>query len=146
MKVTECLTTEHEVFLTQLGVLDRMARENVSADELRAVMLPIGEAVEKHRDAEETIFYPAILREFGAGFPPIQLMQAEHREIERCIRGVISRDGSIRDLVVAFVDVLQQHIAKEADVLFPMAEQRISGAELEQLARQCVDHYHQARV
>lgn len=143
MKVTECLNTEHGVFLTQLGVLERMLKEKSPVEELRAVMLAVAEAVEKHRDAEEKILYPAILREFGEGFPPIQVMEAEHKEIERYIHGVASRNGNIPDFVRGFIDVLRQHIAKEINVLFPLAEQRISGTNLEQMACQCVEHYHQ---
>lgn len=144
MKVTECLNTEHGVFLTQLGVLERMLKENSPAGELRAVMLAVAAAVEKHRDVEEKILYAAILREFGENFPPIQVMEVEHKEIERCIQGVASRNGSIPDLVRGFIDTLRQHIVKEINVLFPMAEQRISETDLEKMACQCVEHYHQA--
>lgn len=144
MKVTECLNTEHGVFLTQLGVLERMLKEKAPTGELRAVTLAIAETVEKHRHAEEKILYPAILREFGEGFPPIQVMEAEHKEIDRFIRGVASGDGSIADLVRGFIDVLRQHIGKEINVLFPMAERKIAGADLERMACQCVEHYHQA--
>ena len=144
MKVTECLNTEHGVFLTELGVLEWMLKESAPAGELRAVTLTIAKAVERHRDVEEKIFYPAILREFGEGFPPIQVMEAEHKEIERCIQGVASGNENIADFVRGFIDILRQHIAKEINVLFPMAEQRISGPDLERMACQCVEHYHQA--
>lgn len=144
MKVTECLNTEHGVFLTQLGVLERMLNGHAPNGELRVVTLAIAETVERHRDAEEKILYPAILREFGEGFPPLQVMEAEHQEIERFIRGVASGDENIPDLVRGFIEVLRQHIVKEINVLFPMAEQRITGADLERMASQCVEHYHQS--
>jgi hemerythrin-like domain-containing protein len=144
MKVTECLNTEHGVFLMQLGVLERMLNEKAPTGELRAVTLAIAETVEKHRDAEEKILYPAILSEFGEGFPPIRVMEAEHKEIERFIRGVASGDGSVPELARGFIDVLRQHIAKEINVLFPMAEQRIAPADLERMACQCVEGYHRA--
>ncbi|MDP4013692.1 MAG: hemerythrin domain-containing protein [Candidatus Nanopelagicales bacterium] len=144
MKVTECLNTEHGVFLAQLGVLERMLIEEAPSGELRAVTLTIAQAVEKHRDAEEKILYPAILREFGEGFPPIQVMEAEHEEIGRLIRGVASGDGNVPQMVRGFIDVLRQHIGKEIKVLFPMAEQRIAGADLERMACLCVEQYHES--
>ncbi|MFQ5670139.1 MAG: hemerythrin domain-containing protein [Acidobacteriota bacterium] len=144
MKVTECLNTEHGVFLAQLRVLERMLDKKSSPKELRAAMSIIAEAVEKHREAEEKIFYPAIARECGAGLSPIHVMEAEHREIGRCIQGVASGDGNIPELARAFVDTLRQHIAKEINVLFPLAEEKIPTAELEQMACQCVEQYHQA--
>lgn len=144
MKVTECLNTEHGVFLTQLGVLERMLKENASPAELRAATLAIAEPVERHRDAEESILYPAIREHFGQDFPPVQVMEAEHKEIEHFLRGVASGDGNVPDLVRGFIDILREHIAKEINVLFPMAEQRIADADLEQMACRCKELYHEA--
>jgi len=144
MKVTECLNAEHGVFLTQLGVLETMVRENAAAAELRAVTLAIASTVELHRGAEEEILYPAILRAFGQDFPPIQVMVEEHAQIERFIEGVRSSDANLPEMVQGFIDVLRQHIAKEINVLFPMAEQRIEAADLEQMTQECVEHYHRA--
>lgn len=144
MKVTECLNTEHGVFLTQLDVLDRMLKEKASGDELRAAMLTVAEAVEKHREVEEKILYPAILREFGEDFAPIRVMEAEHKDLEGFIRGVESREGDIAASVRGFVDLLRQHIGKEIQVLFPMAEGKIPAADLEEMACRCVEHHHRA--
>ena len=69
-------------------------------------------------------------------------MEAEHREIERCIKGVASGGEDTPALVRTFIEVLQQHIGKEINVLFPIAEQKISSQELEQMAGRCVEHYH----
>ncbi|HEY5566929.1 MAG TPA: hemerythrin domain-containing protein [Gammaproteobacteria bacterium] len=145
MKATEYLNTEHGVFLTQLDVLERMLNEKTPPGELRAVTLAIAEAVEKHRDAEETILYPAILKEFGEGFPPMRVMEAEHKEIQRLVGEVASGDGDMRELVGGFIDVLRQHIAKERAVLFPMAEQRIAETDLERMAHECVEHHERLR-
>jgi len=143
MRVTELLNTEHGVYLTQLGVLEGMLKSQSPAGELRAVTLAIAQTVEMHRVAEEKILYPAILREFGERFAPIQVMMAEHKEIEGFVRGVGSGEGKLLELVQGFIDVLRQHIDKEIRVLFPMVEQRIAATDLERMARECVEHYHQ---
>lgn len=144
MKVTECLNTEHGVFLSQLRVLEKMLADNAPAEELRAATLPIAETVERHRQAEEKIFYPAILRQFGKDFPPIKVMEAEHLQVEHCIKAITDRQGDMAQKVRAFIESLRQHIAKEINVLFPMAEQGIPKSELEQMTRECVEYYHHA--
>lgn len=140
MRMTECLNMEHGVFLSQLGVLEGMWMEGSPPAELRAVALAIGRAVENHRENEERLLYPAILREFGEGFPPMAVMEAEHRQIERCLQALDSREGDIRDWVRSFVDTLRGHIHKEMHVLFPLAEQRIPAADLERMAHECSEH------
>ena len=132
------------MFLTQLGVLESMLKSNATAAELRAVTLAIATTVELHRDAEEEILYPAILRAFGQEFPPIQVMVEEHAQIERFIEGVRSSDANVPEMVQGFIDVLRQHIAKEINVLFPLAEQRIEAADLERMTDECVERYHRA--
>ena len=142
MKATECLNTEHGVFLTQLSYLEGLLNEGASGEVLRAVTLTIAASVEKHRAVEETLLYPAIVRAFGEGFPPIRVMEAEHAQIEECIQGITGRHVDTEGLVRTFIDTLRQHIAKEINVLFPMAEGAIPAPELEQMACQCVAHFH----
>lgn len=142
MKITECLNTEHGVFLRQLGVLERLLDEKAPAEAIRAATLTIASAVELHRDVEESLLYTAIRRVFGEDFPPLRVMEAEHREIERCFRGIDARAAETPDLARAFIGVLRQHIAKEIQVLFPMAEERLEPGELERLACRCVEQYH----
>lgn len=144
MKVTECLNTEHGVFLAQLAVLEQMVRTSVAPAELRAATQTIAQAVENHRQAEEKILYPAIRRAFGEDFPPLKVMEEEHREIERCVHGVLAGRPDAAQYARGFIEVLRQHIAKEIQVLFPMAEQRIPAAELERMSGECVRHYHEA--
>ncbi|MBI3329138.1 MAG: hemerythrin domain-containing protein [Nitrospinae bacterium] len=142
MKATECLNTEHGVFLRQLSMLEKLLEEDASREVLRAVTLTIATAVEWHRAVEEQFLYPAIVREYGQGFPPIQVMEAEHAQIEACIKGIAERHNDMQGLVREFIDTLRQHIGKEINVLFPLAEAKISAGELEQMACECVEHYH----
>ena len=144
MKVTECLNTEHGVFLSQLRVLEKMLAEHTPAEELRAATLPIAETVERHRQAEEKIFYPAILKTCAQDAPPIEAMEAEHREVERCIEAIAARRGDTAELVRKFIDVLRRHLTHEIQVLFPMAEKNIPENELQQMTRECIDYYHHA--
>ncbi|GIW41989.1 MAG: hypothetical protein KatS3mg076_2566 [Candidatus Binatia bacterium] len=142
MKVTECLDSEHRVFLLQLGVLERMLAENAADGELRAVVLALAEAVEKHREVEEGLLYPAIRRAFGETFPPVAVMEHEHRQIEQTIGALRSHSGSVPEAVRRLVEILRAHIQKETEVLFPMAEKKIPAEELEHLAHRCASEHH----
>jgi hemerythrin-like domain-containing protein len=133
MKFTDSLNSEHDVFLVQLGALERLLDGGAPQDEVRACALVLAEAVERHRQGEEDLLYPAILREFGQDFPPIRVMEMEHEQIERCLGGLRDRAGNGPELTRDFIDVLRQHIHKEVHVLFPMAETRIGAAELEKM-------------
>ncbi|MEK6606475.1 MAG: hemerythrin domain-containing protein [Myxococcota bacterium] len=141
MKITECLNVEHGVFLTQLDVLEKMLRDNADADEIRACALLLAAAVEKHRALEEELLYPAILRAFGQGFPPMRVMEAEHKEIERCIHDLDARRGDAATDARELAAVLREHIGKEVDVLFPMAERGVPSADLEQMACRCAERH-----
>ena len=142
MTVTECLNAEHDVFLLQLRVLEQMMEGGASADELRSGALTLAAAVERHRDVEEELLYPEILRRFGQDFPPMRVMEAEHKEIERCVVGLRDRNGEAAELLRGLVSVLRDHIHKEMTVLFPMAESRIPAAELRQMAQRCATKRH----
>lgn len=143
MKITDCLNTEHWVFLSQLETLEAMLQEGAPVEALRAATLTIGAAVERHRAMEDEILYPAIRRQFGDDFPPILVMEGEHQEIESSLKGVASRAENMHALTQGFIDLLRQHIAKEMQVLFPMAEQAIPLSQLEHMACQCTER-HQA--
>jgi len=143
MKITECLNTEHGVFLTQLLFLEQLVAEKAPDEVLRGVARTIARAVELHRHAEEKILYPAIVREFGEDFGPIKCMEFEHEEIGRYIFEIIKGSDDIPNSVRNFIALLRQHIAKEIQILFPLCEEKISKEELEQMTRECIDFFHQ---
>jgi hemerythrin-like domain-containing protein len=144
VKITECLNTEHGVFLTQLNFLEELVAAKAPHEELRAVLRAIARAVERHRHVEEKFLYPAILREFGKDFPPIQCMEAEHEEIGRLIFEVTRGSDQTPALVTNFIQVLRQHIGKEIKILFPMSEEKISVHELEEMTSKSVEFIHQS--
>ncbi|MCI0341328.1 MAG: hemerythrin domain-containing protein [Planctomycetales bacterium] len=136
MKITECLNVEHGVFLDQLATLDHLVQQGAKPEVLAAVSRAIAGPVERHRELEERLLYPEIRRAWGPEFPPLDVMEREHEEIQDALRAIDSGrfDAST---VNRFVDVLRQHIHKEVNVLFPMAEARIPAPRLEEMANPC---------
>lgn len=141
MKVTELLNVEHGVFLTQLAHLEKLVQDRAPKNVLAALVQSIAAAVETHKEIEERHLYPAILQIKGKNFPPMMVMEQEHQAIERTVKDIAGgpfNAGSVQ----FFVDTLRQHIAKEINVLFPLAEQQISDDELEEMARKGIEETH----
>lgn len=142
MKATECLNTEHGVFLVQLDFLEDLLKKKSSNEVLRGVILTIARAVERHADVEERILYPAISRAFDKDFPPIKQMEFEHGELNQLIRQIEKGSEKTSQLATQFMDLLRSHIMKEIQVLFPLCESHFSGSELEEISQQCMKSHH----
>src|SRR3989338_3165764 len=142
MKATECLNTEHGVFLVQLDFLEDLLKKSSPNEVLRGVVLTIARAVEQHADVEEKILYPAILRAFDKDFPPIKQMEFEHGELNQLIQQIERGSEKTSQLAAQFIDLLKSHIMKEIQVLFPLCDSQLSGPELEEMSHQCVKSHH----
>ncbi len=154
---TKMLFDEHRVIERVLHVLDKLAR-NVrdggaidTADAADVVDFLANFADRCHHGKEEAELFPAMER---CGVPrdvgPTAVMRAEHDEGRAHVRAMraaleaqpadfatFARRGS------GFVHLLRDHIMKEDQVLFPMAEQMLDTAAREQLVaifRRINDH------
>jgi hemerythrin-like domain-containing protein len=100
-----------------------------------------------HHGKEEELLFPAMVQ---AGVPsdggPIGVMLREHELGRECVRKMkaafpmIKADEpqSVQDFVRSargYISLLNQHIEKENNVLFPMAERQVSKATLEEVAK-----------
>lgn len=141
MKITEYLNVEHGVFLTQLKYVEQLLDRGAPSATLAAVVQAIARAVATHRDVEERYLYPAIDQACKPGDSPIEAMEKEHGEIERALQQIESGTFD-KGVVRTFVGVLQDHIGKEIKMIFPLAEERISAAELVEMKRLAVKHVH----
>jgi hemerythrin-like domain-containing protein len=99
-----------------------------------------------HHAKEEECFFPALEQ---AGLPresgPIRVMLMEHeegrvriREMKKALAALRGGDSSaarsFTENARAYGGLLRSHIRKEDDVLFPMAEERLSPEKWEELA------------
>ena len=141
MKGTEILMQEHRVIERVLDALETAASQVASPGGagpsffIDACEFIQGFADEFHHMKEENVLFETLVQ---YGMPrnggPIAVMLAEHdqgRAFARGLRTAAERwaggDAAARADVVdhaqAYVDLLRQHIAKEENVLFVMAEQ-----------------------
>jgi hemerythrin-like domain-containing protein len=152
MRPTEILSGEHRVIEQVLTCLERVA-DRAETDALDCasgrdvVEFLQGFADRCHHGKEEARLFPAMER---CGLPadagPTAVMRAEHDTGRRAVRAMAAAvaDAERGDAAAAgrfvrearaFVDLLRDHIAKEDQVLFPMADRMLAPSVQEDLLR-----------
>ena len=154
MRATEILIKEHDSILEMLDVLGKVcdkleAAEAVVPEHLEEILSFLqGFADRCHHGKEEDLLFPAME---ASGIPreggPVGVMLIEHvqgRElIQRMVAAVASLKNAEPNAPAQFVDagrgyvrLLSQHIEKENNVLFRMADMRISESKQQELETQ----------
>jgi len=156
MKSTELLRSEHRVIEQMLSVLEKLRgwpedQPFPQADAEEAIEFFRRFADRCHHGKEEGLLFPAMERK---GFPhetgPIGVMLQEHEVGRSHVRGMAealqrlrSGDGQARAAFCqharAYIDLLREHIYKEDNILFIMAEQAFSPEDQHQL----FEEFHQ---
>ncbi len=152
MYATQDLRNEHEGIKMALAVLDRLANEieadrAVSLDDLEQIVDFLKTFVDRcHHGKEEDLLFPALE---AAGVPkengPIGAMLADHtrgREYVRAMNDALAGVGAgapadRKAFAVAaqgYARLLSDHIEKENNVLFVMAERQLPPEEHTRLA------------
>jgi hemerythrin-like domain-containing protein len=150
MKATEILMDEHRVIERVLTVLERVVGRMDRGEEVRpGLFLDAADFIQNfadgsHHNKEEGVLFGAMVE---AGVPrhgPVVVMLSEHeqaRALTRAMREAAERweagDEEARPQVSRaardYAALLRQHIAKEDQILFPMAAQAIPSSEHERL-------------
>ncbi|MFU2207251.1 hemerythrin domain-containing protein [Solidesulfovibrio sp. C21] len=135
MTATDDLRAEHKGILRMLDVMRALttrieAGGTIPTSELTGILDFLKIFTDKcHHGKGEDILFPALE---GAGMPreggPIGVMLHEHalgRELIRDMDAALAGNAGPRSFVAPvldYIELLTQHIAKENNVLFPMAE------------------------
>jgi hemerythrin-like domain-containing protein len=153
-RATEALSAEHRVIETVLDALEKLARTAESSaltDWAKAIDFLRNFADKCHHLKEETLLFPAleergIPRESG----PIGMMLAEHEAGRGYVRAMAAaldaaaRDSGARRILrneaAAYIRLLREHITKEDEVLFQMADNVLSAEEQQKLLRDFEEH------
>ena len=154
MNATDVLKAEHRVIERVLTALETAAKRLDAGQPisptffLQAADFIKGFADGCHHRKEEGVLFPAMQ---GAGLPgdtgPIAVMLEEHEEgraFVASMRAAANRlqagdSGAARDVAQAalgYASLLRHHIAKEDNVLFPMADQVLRGPAQSRLAEE----------
>jgi hemerythrin-like domain-containing protein len=154
---TTVLREEHQVILSVLAALESFLNNNSTMDAQAVETLAKYASFLRlfadacHHGKEEDLLFPelearGIPREGG----PIGVMLAEHeqgrafvRQMHEALPGARAGDTAAVDMLVAagraFIDLLRQHIEKENNILFMMADRVVDESSC---ARLCGEYAH----
>jgi hemerythrin-like domain-containing protein len=153
------LSDEHRVIERVLAVLEKLASRPVkgSFDSWKMALEFIRHfADECHHFKEEKVLFPA-LEEHGIPRDggPVGMMLLEHEEGRSYVRGMAaalvqieegdpSAANALFDNAKQYVRLLREHIQKEDEILFRMADEVISADEQKQLLAAFAEHEAEA--
>jgi len=144
MKPTEELMYEHKAIKLMLSIMSKISKSINNKDVFytndveKIVDFLFIYADKCHRTKEEKAFYPALLStKIQLENDPVSLMINEHtigkgylKEImccvENCKIGSTFSCGRIADCMKNYVDLIQNHIQKEEEIYFRLANQTLS--------------------
>ncbi len=152
MTPTETLKHEHQVILLVLGAAEREAQSIQDGGAIHAEM--VADMVDffrsfadacHHAKEEKLLFVKLGERGMPAYSGPVAVMLQEHEEGRRLVRSVAealpaARDGDpaavalVRDNLRTYAEFLRAHIAKEDNILFPMADRLLSAQDQRDLS------------
>jgi hemerythrin-like domain-containing protein len=141
--ITKALVNEHKLIVRMLAVLERNALRTSRGEYcdyrfyLDAVDFIRNYADRFHHAKEEDILFEALVNN---GMPsansPVAAMLMEHDQGRAYVRameeaakaalaGTTGQDAAIALNAVSYLELLREHIAKEDDILYPLAERLI---------------------
>ena len=143
----DALYGEHDEALEQLSLLGDAARSLAAGGDIGRAMDDLDRAVgfldreiRAHNEWEETHLFPRLERYTGPG-GPCGVMRSEHRQLwdlygslgplrdkQRGGKATAAERERLGSVAASIVDLLSAHIAKENEILFPMAESVIPPA------------------
>ncbi len=150
---TEILRNEHDAILRMLDATEEVAqrlgrREHVEPKILEDLLEFFRLFADRcHHGKEEDLLFPMLEKKgMPRGGGPIGVMLMEHdrgrgfvrqmaQEIKPYAAGNADAGKNWAAAAIQYVDLLREHIAKENEVLFVMAERMLSDAEQQELAR-----------
>jgi hemerythrin-like domain-containing protein len=133
MRTVDVLGQQHQEVLAYLARVDAdLARGN--DPDAAAFQHFLEQDVQRHFALEEAALFPALERHIGSDHGPLAVMLLEHADFRSLLAAlgdaVTAADlGRQRAHARSLVDLLRAHIAKEDDVLFPMARRMLSPEE-----------------
>ncbi|MFQ5665253.1 MAG: hemerythrin domain-containing protein [Candidatus Binatia bacterium] len=134
MKVVSMLSTQHREVLARLAAVEAMFDAGGRSEGVPAFLAFLEHEVGEHFTIEEEALFPVLARHLGETHGPLAVMRAEHaqfRELATALRNALDAadvDGQHAH-GRALIELLRAHIAKEDNVLFPMASRLLSPEE-----------------
>jgi hemerythrin-like domain-containing protein len=154
-KATEVLSDEHRIIERVLAVVEKLATAPMegSLDVWRKALDFFSHFADQcHHFKEEQVLFPAME---GRGIPrdggPIGMMLMEHEEGRGYVRSMLgaialveTKNEAAKEILIdkgkAYLRLLKEHIQKEDEILFRIADDVISPDEQKELLRSFEEH------
>ena len=143
---TEQLKNEHQAVLTALDILEKICQkletaEKIDPEHQEEILEFIKIFVDKcHHGKEEDLLFPALEK---VGTPkengPIGMMLMEHDMGRKFVRGMSENISNPEKFTVnahGYIELLRQHIEKENNILYKMADTHISKSKDNELLKE----------
>ncbi len=156
MELTQVLRREHEIICDALRLLDtaatRLQQGTPGAAEASRRLLEFFRsfADENHHGKEEGILFPALATVgLGPDGGPVAMMLSEHDEGRQLLRSCGEALASLDDRTTRqrfgeaarrYISLLSQHIDKENEILFRMADQLLGPEQCRAVDEACAAH------
>lgn len=137
MRITDRFSSEHDVFLAQLEVIDDLTRRDASVESIVSALRTLAAPLVAHAENEERSLFPGLEPSMGGQGGPLAMLVEEHETIHGQIDELVDSPTRQRleTVLDAFQRLLRGHIDKEEQVLFPAASQILGDTTLEKLDR-----------
>lgn len=138
MRITDRFSSEHDVFLDQLGVIASLAGSDASVEALVSALRTLAKPLLTHAEAEERALFPDLEPSMGGGGGPLAILTEEHVTLHGQIDALTAEPtrAELDRVFAAFATLLRGHIDKEEQVLFPAAQQILGDERLDRLDRE----------
>jgi hemerythrin-like domain-containing protein len=138
MRIIDRFSSEHDVFISQLQVIEDLTRGGADVASVVAAIRTLAAPLLAHAENEERALFPDLEPSMGGEGGPLAVLTEEHH----VLHGQLDRMTAdpprweLELVLDAFLRVLRGHIEKEEDVLFPAAAQLIDDSRLERMDRE----------
>lgn len=140
------LRSDHDKILAEMNLLEKAVSSNdLDKEQVKSFLHFTESFAEPHHQKEEKVLFPELEKK---GIPkeggPMGVMILEHelkrglvKELKKALDE--GKEGKIREHAAAIVTLLRDHISKENDCLYPIAEQVLTGEDLDRLGHSCAN-------
>lgn len=145
---TESLESDHVHIITLIGVMERIIGSDKPdtghIENIVDIIRNFADGI--HHAKEENIYFPLLTeRGFSSSQGPVGVMLSEHVTGRSFVKGITENNARIKKGEIealpelyrnmqGYATLLRNHIAKENNILFPMADRVLSAADQSGLA------------
>ncbi|MCB1173171.1 MAG: hemerythrin domain-containing protein [Leptospiraceae bacterium] len=137
------LHQDHQRCDTEMLSLEQSANKP-DWQQTKWILARVHKHFECHFQVEEEILFPSLEHYLGQSMGPLAVMRMEHDQIRHLFRDLESlieqqKDRDFNDVREALFILIQQHNAKEEQIIYPMADQYLSN-DSDQILNRIISH------